>query len=118
MLCLVSECGSSSRLVGTFLSVCAFTLLCGLVVVALSRLLLQKKISTPAGTAEDGVFHCTGKVSSKMSSIRPRSSGDTLILFIFLFETSSVKLKWSFRGTAVFCIFSQLPAHNQQCPEM
>lgn len=69
MLCLVSECASSSWLVGTFLSVCAFTVLCGLVMVALSRLLLQKKIRTPAGTAEDGVFHCTGKVSSKTSSM-------------------------------------------------
>lgn len=63
VLFLVSECASSSRLVGTFLSVCALTVLCGLVVVALSRLLLQKKTRTPAGTAEDGVFHCTGKVS-------------------------------------------------------
>lgn len=59
-----TECASSSRLVGTFLSVCALTVLCGLVMVALSRLLLQKRIRTPAGAGEDGVFHCTGKVSS------------------------------------------------------
>ncbi|TWW65133.1 Integrin beta-8 [Takifugu flavidus] len=55
------ECASSSRMVGTFLSVCALTVLCGLVVVAFSRLLLQKRIRTPAGAGEDGVFHCTGK---------------------------------------------------------
>ncbi|TKS88527.1 Integrin beta-8 [Collichthys lucidus] len=57
-----SECGSSSsRLVGTFLSVCALTVLCGLVVVAVSRLLLQKRDGSPGGTAEDGGYHCTEK---------------------------------------------------------
>ncbi|XP_070702620.1 integrin beta-8 [Pempheris klunzingeri] len=55
------ECVSSSRLVGTFLSVCALTVLCGLVVVAVSRLLLQKRNKPPGGAAEDGGYHCTGK---------------------------------------------------------
>ncbi|XP_069550872.1 integrin beta-8 [Brachyistius frenatus] len=55
------ECLSSSRLVGTFLSVCALTVLCGLVVVAMSRLLLQKRGWSPEGAAEDGVYHGTGK---------------------------------------------------------
>ncbi|KAM9383686.1 integrin beta-8 [Pholidichthys leucotaenia] len=57
------ECVSTSggRRVGTFLSVCALTVLCGLVVVAVSRLLLQKRRWPPEGTAEDGVYHCTGK---------------------------------------------------------
>nr|XP_019945947.1 PREDICTED: integrin beta-8 [Paralichthys olivaceus] len=58
----MSECMSSSRLVGTFLSVCALTVLCGLVVVAVSRLLLQRKHSlSKGGAAEAGVYHCTGK---------------------------------------------------------
>ncbi|XP_035039560.1 integrin beta-8 [Hippoglossus stenolepis] len=57
-----SECTSNSRLVGTFLSVCALTVLCGLVVVAVSRLLLhRKRVWSPGGTAEDRVYHCTGK---------------------------------------------------------
>ncbi|XP_049890900.1 integrin beta-8 isoform X1 [Epinephelus moara] len=55
------ECASSSRLVGTFLSVCALTVLCGLVVVAVSRLLLQKRGLSPEGVAEDRGYHCTGK---------------------------------------------------------
>uniref|UniRef100_A0AAQ5YBQ1 Integrin beta n=1 Tax=Amphiprion ocellaris TaxID=80972 RepID=A0AAQ5YBQ1_AMPOC len=55
------ECVSSGRLVGTFLSVCALTVLCGLVVVAVSRLLLQKRSLSPGGAAEDGGYHCTGK---------------------------------------------------------
>ncbi|XP_029977034.1 integrin beta-8 [Salarias fasciatus] len=56
------ECVSSSRLVGTFLSVCALTVLCGLVVVAMSRLLMQKRKSwSPGGAAEDPDYHCTGK---------------------------------------------------------
>ncbi|KAM8767774.1 integrin beta-8 [Acanthopagrus schlegelii] len=55
------ECASSSRLVGTFLSVCALTLLCGLVVVAVSRLLLQKRGGSPGGAAEERGYHCTGK---------------------------------------------------------
>ncbi|XP_056255617.1 integrin beta-8 [Seriola aureovittata] len=55
------ECASSSRLVGTFLGVCALTVLCGLVVVAMSRLVLQKKGWSPGGAAEDGVYHCTVK---------------------------------------------------------
>ncbi|XP_026156771.1 integrin beta-8 isoform X2 [Mastacembelus armatus] len=53
------ECGSSSRLVGTFVCVCVLTVLCGLVVVAMSRLLLQKKGWSPGGAVE--VYHCTGK---------------------------------------------------------
>ncbi|XP_072226966.1 integrin beta-8 [Leuresthes tenuis] len=52
---------SSGRLVGTFLSVCALTVLCGLVVVAVSRLLLQKRGSSQGGAAEEGVYHYTGK---------------------------------------------------------
>ncbi|XP_075962480.1 integrin beta-8 [Anarhichas minor] len=55
------ECASNSRLVGTFLSVCALTLLSGLVVVAVSRLLLQKRGLSPGGAAEDGPYRCTGK---------------------------------------------------------
>ncbi|KAM3595753.1 uncharacterized protein V6R79_002292 [Siganus canaliculatus] len=55
------ECASSSRLVGTFLSVCALTVLCGLVVVAVSRLLLQKRRRSPGGVAGDGSYNCTGK---------------------------------------------------------
>ncbi|KAM9738498.1 integrin beta-8 [Menidia menidia] len=52
---------SSGRLAGTFLSVCALTVLCGLVVVAVSRLVLQKRSGSPGGAAEEGVYHCTGK---------------------------------------------------------
>ncbi|KAM4631511.1 integrin beta-8 [Polymixia lowei] len=55
------ECGSSGRLVGTFLSVCALTVLCGLVVVAVSRLLMQRKRWPPGGATEDGGYHSTGK---------------------------------------------------------
>ncbi|XP_008330251.1 integrin beta-8 [Cynoglossus semilaevis] len=55
------ECSSSGRLIGTFLSVCALTVLCGLVVVAMSRLLLQKKRWAAEGTADVGFYHCTGK---------------------------------------------------------
>jgi len=58
-----TECASNSRLVGTFLCVCALTVLCGMVVVAVSRLLLQKRNLTPGGAAEVTVYHCTGKVS-------------------------------------------------------
>lgn len=61
-----AECASSSRLVGTFLCVCALTVLCGLVVVAVSRLLLQKRIRSPGGAAEDNAYHCTGKVSLQL----------------------------------------------------
>ncbi len=67
-MCVSTECAGSSRLVGTFLSVCALTVLCGLVVVAVSRLLLQKRGRTPGGVAEDAGYHCTGKVSSQKSS--------------------------------------------------
>ncbi|XP_033831376.1 integrin beta-8 [Periophthalmus magnuspinnatus] len=55
-----AECPSSSR-VGTFLSVCALTVLCGLVVVAVSRLLLQRRHQPPGGTVADGVYNCTEK---------------------------------------------------------
>lgn len=55
-----AECPSSGR-VGTFLSVCALTVLCGLVIVAVSRLLLQKRRRPPGGTAVDGVYQCTEK---------------------------------------------------------
>ena len=68
IMCVFTECTSNSRLVGTFLSVCALTVLCGLVVVAVYRLLLQRKrVWSPGGTAEDRVYHCTGKVSSQKS---------------------------------------------------
>lgn len=64
-VCVSTDCVSSSlRLVRTFLSVCALTVLCGLVVVAVSRLLLQKRRWSPGGTVEDAGYHCTGKVSS------------------------------------------------------
>lgn len=68
-MCVSTECASSSRLVGTFLSVCALTVLCGLVVVAISRLLLQKKEGSPGGAVGGDVYHCTGKVSSQKSSM-------------------------------------------------
>ncbi|XP_065804280.1 integrin beta-8 isoform X2 [Labrus bergylta] len=55
------ECASSGRLVGTFLSVCALTVLCGLVVVAVSRLLLQTRGRSAGGAPEDGGYLCTGK---------------------------------------------------------
>ncbi|XP_076006195.1 integrin beta-8 [Genypterus blacodes] len=55
------ECVSSGRLVGTFLSVCALTVLCGLVIVAVSRLLLKKRGWTQGGAAEDGGYPCTGQ---------------------------------------------------------
>ncbi|KAK7898689.1 hypothetical protein WMY93_019542 [Mugilogobius chulae] len=55
-----AECPSSGR-VGTFLSVCALTVLCGLVIVAVSRLLLQKRHRPPGGTVADGVYNCTDK---------------------------------------------------------
>lgn len=64
-MCVSTECASNSRLVGTFLSVCALTVLCGLVVVAVSRLLLQKKGWSPGGATEDGDYHCTVKVCSQ-----------------------------------------------------
>lgn len=64
-----TECASSGRLVETFLSVCALTVLCGLVLVAVSRLLLQKTSTSPGGAAEGGHFHCAGKVSSQKSSV-------------------------------------------------
>ncbi|KAL6099914.1 itgb8 [Pungitius sinensis] len=55
------ECADNSRLLGTFLSVCALTVLCGLVLVAVSRLLLQKRALSPGGTAAEGPYHCPGK---------------------------------------------------------
>ncbi|KAM6974253.1 LOW QUALITY PROTEIN: integrin beta-8 [Tautogolabrus adspersus] len=55
------ECASSGRLVGTFLSVCALTVLCGLVVVAVSRLLLQTRGRSAGGASEDAGYLCTGK---------------------------------------------------------
>lgn len=67
-MCVFTECTSRTWLVGTFLSVSALTLLCGLVVVAMSRLVLRKKGWSPEGTAEDGVYHCSVKVSPQMSS--------------------------------------------------
>ncbi|KAM9776379.1 integrin beta-8 isoform X1 [Syngnathus typhle] len=56
-----AECASSGRLVGTFLSVCALTVLCGLVVVAVSRLLLQKRGWPPGDATKAGEYNCTGK---------------------------------------------------------
>lgn len=58
-----AECPNSGR-VGTFLSVCALTVLCGLVMVAVSRLLLQKRQRPPGGTAVDRVYPCNEKVTS------------------------------------------------------
>ncbi|XP_037549541.1 integrin beta-8 [Nematolebias whitei] len=57
----VSERVSSGRLVGTFLSVCALTVLCGLVVVAVSRLLMQKRLRSPGGASGDRGHHFPGK---------------------------------------------------------
>ncbi|MED6286415.1 hypothetical protein CHARACLAT_005721 [Characodon lateralis] len=57
----VSERVSCGRLVGTFLCVCAMTLLCGLVVVAVSRLLLQRRVMPRGGAAADLGYPCTGK---------------------------------------------------------
>lgn len=68
-VCVSTECASSSRLVGTFLSVCALTVLCGLVVVAISRLLLQKKEGSPGGAVGGDVYHCTGKVSAQSYAV-------------------------------------------------
>ncbi|XP_077405482.1 integrin beta-8 [Vanacampus margaritifer] len=56
-----AECASRGRLIGTFLSVSALTVLCGLVVVAVSRLLLQKRGWTPGDARKDGEYNCTGK---------------------------------------------------------
>uniref|UniRef100_G3NT90 Integrin beta n=1 Tax=Gasterosteus aculeatus aculeatus TaxID=481459 RepID=G3NT90_GASAC len=69
------ECGNNSRLLGTFLSVCALTVLCGLVVVAVSRLLLQKRGLSPGGTAAEGPYHCPGKVRVFFPWNPPRSIG-------------------------------------------
>ncbi|TNN62341.1 Integrin beta-8 [Liparis tanakae] len=70
---VVSECASSSRLVGTFLSVCALTVLCGLVAVAVSRLLLQKRGWPPGGAAQEGAYHCTGKDLSFIPSTNEKT---------------------------------------------
>nr|XP_057902895.1 integrin beta-8 isoform X2 [Doryrhamphus excisus] len=56
-----AECASRGRVIGTFLSVCALTVLCGLVVVAVSRLLLQKRGWSPEGATKDGDYLCTSK---------------------------------------------------------
>ena len=64
-MCVSTECTSNSRLVGTFLSVCALTVLCGLVVVAVSRLVLQKRGWSPGDAIEDADYHCTVKVCSQ-----------------------------------------------------
>ncbi|XP_061738790.1 integrin beta-8 isoform X2 [Nerophis ophidion] len=56
-----AECASGGRVLGTFLSVCALTVLCGLVVVAVSRLLLQKRGRSLEGATQDGAYLCTGK---------------------------------------------------------
>ncbi|RVE66964.1 hypothetical protein OJAV_G00112610 [Oryzias javanicus] len=55
-----SESAGSGQLVRTFLSVCALTVLCGLMVVAVSRLLLLKRGRSQEGS-EGGGYHCTGK---------------------------------------------------------
>uniref|UniRef100_A0A3Q2QNR5 Integrin beta n=1 Tax=Fundulus heteroclitus TaxID=8078 RepID=A0A3Q2QNR5_FUNHE len=57
----VSERVTSGRLVGTFLCVCALTVLCGLVVVAVSRLLLQRRVMPRGGAGADLDYPCTGK---------------------------------------------------------
>ncbi|XP_077446305.1 integrin beta-8 [Stigmatopora argus] len=56
-----AECASRGRAVGTFLSVCALTVLCGLAVVAVSRLLLQKRGWSPREAHKDREYNCTGK---------------------------------------------------------
>ncbi|XP_024862699.1 integrin beta-8 isoform X2 [Kryptolebias marmoratus] len=69
----VSERVSSGRLVGTFLSVCALTVLCGLVVVAVSRLLMQKRLRSPGGAGGDGGHHCPGKDLSYIPTINEKT---------------------------------------------
>lgn len=119
-----TECASSSRLVGTFLSVCALTVLCGLVIVALSRLLLQKRIRTPAGTGEDGVFHCTGKVSSPTSNsvwVKCCGPGAPVILLLLKFETGSEKVKCALLQLQLYFTFplnSQLKINSVQICDM
>lgn len=54
---------------------CALTVLCGLVVVAVSRLLLQKRGLSPGGTAAEGPYHCPGKVRVFFPWNPPRSIG-------------------------------------------
>lgn len=73
-VCVSAECASRGRLVGTFLSVCALTVLCGLVVVAVSRLLLQKRGWSPGDASMDGEYNCTGKVSSPVSTARGKKN--------------------------------------------
>lgn len=63
-----AECAGSGRLVGAFLSVCALTVLCGLVLVALTRLVLQRRSRSAEGTHEDRDFQHTGKVRSLLFS--------------------------------------------------
>ncbi|KAM9824147.1 integrin beta-8 [Neosynchiropus ocellatus] len=55
------ECSSRGQLVGTFLSVCALTVMCGLVVVVLSRMFVQNRRRAREGAAEVEDFICTGK---------------------------------------------------------
>lgn len=57
-----AECAGSGRLVGAFLSVCALTVLCGLVLVAVFHLVLQKRRRSARGTHENKDFHHAGKV--------------------------------------------------------
>lgn len=66
-MCVSAERVSSGRLVGTFLSVCALTVLCGLVVVAVSRLLMQKRLRSSGGASGGQGHPCSGKVSCQMS---------------------------------------------------
>lgn len=74
-----TECVSSGRLVGTFLSVCALTVLCGLVLVAMSRPLLQKRGQAAEGAEEAGGFHCKAKVSSQKKQEKNKKEVKTLI---------------------------------------
>lgn len=116
---LSTDCASSGRLVGTFLSVCALTVLCGLVVVAMSRLLLQKNGRTPGGNVQ-GVYHCTGKVSCQKTHTRFTPAGtECFRMFCKLFtEMFNENLESVVGGTAVYFISSLLPAHRPLHPDL
>lgn len=129
-----AECAGSGRLVGAFLSVCALTVLCGLVVVAMFRLVLQKRSRSAGGAHEDRDFHCTGKVRSLIFLYKKRKRNrkgymETLIscrvpgaLGIFIADVQPSSEKAALRNpspaAAVFYISSPLPAHSQLCPNL
>lgn len=92
---------SSGRLVGTFLGVCALTVLCGLVVVAVSRLLLQKRLRAPGGAAGDGGHHCSGKVSLQTSHRSSRALKSNKETFSFKDTYADKPLKQGGRNQRV-----------------